>query len=190
MSDQWGHTDRWPAEKRALLASMAAAGKTDAQAADALGVSRSAIAGARSRFKIASANYAYPRRGIPKDFAEVAPMLTARQAATHYKASLTTIRNWFRAHDLRPVKPKRVVVKFHAPKRVKVSVPRRFDLPQLNGTIAASAQLFLQHYGPVFRASVLNPNATGWIMFGRRVSEEDLIATAYRKGFRPEAMAA
>jgi hypothetical protein len=93
------------------------------------------------------------------------------------------------------------VKKEKAPKPVAIKPARyvrnpglaqQFKIPTRDATLAASAQLYLQRFFPVFRARTVNPSAPSdmWIIAGKRASEEDLVRTAVRKGFQLQAMAA
>lgn len=185
--------DFWTAEREAKLREMVAEGRTDPEIAAHFVIGRTAAEYARRRFKLASL-YQAKKRGLPANFHEIAPTITMAEAERRWNAAPQTVKDWYKVNNITPAKrsyggksaqPNSAQRSFFRPTHSPMT-----PLPQRDGSEAGRAQLFLQRYGPVLRASTITPNATGWIMFGRRVSESDLLATAYRKGFRAEAMAA
>ena len=182
------------------LRTLAAEGFSNAEMADAFGLSRSAVAGVRFRNQLPSGRQPYFVRKPPTDFVGLAPTLTVKALAMHYGASPQTVRGWLDLLELEPAK--RVYAKKEKPAKPATIKPVRyvrnpglvqqFKIPTRDATLAASAQLYLQRYFPVFRASTIDPSAPNglWIIAGRRASEEDLVRTAVRKGFQLQAMAA
>jgi hypothetical protein len=187
----WNPTPAMVEELRAL----AAAGTGDIEIAAHFGVQYSTIEYWRRRCKIPN-GYIRPRKPVPSDFAQIAPTLTKVSCAKHYGVAGPTARRWYRETGIKAAlrdftADDRDIARSPVKRRVwRISSGLRHSkLTPRDCTIAASAQLFLQRFGPVVRASVINPNASGWLMFGRKVSEDDLIAAAYRKGFREEMAA-
>lgn len=190
-----------PPETIARIRFLMGEGRTYAETAAIMGMSRCAIAGACLRHKIESGYVPPPPRPIPDDFVESMARMNVMMAARHYKASKNTISRWVKEAGITPArfypepKPK-------APKPIKVRVAdyrparprgprggnspmRAFSIPGREATRAASAQLFLQRYGPVIRAKTIDRLAANnlWIVHGRRVSEPEMLAMAERKGF-------
>jgi len=173
----------------------AATGMTDQALGKLLGMSRNSICGARFRFDIPSHHDRFAPRELPDGFLELSPTMTVVEAAKHFKASKTSIRNWNKANGItpkatvRPVRPKRVSTPV-APKPRKKKLPAKLRLvggqsPRRDDGIAACAQLYLQRFGPVIRARTVDRLAANdqWIVMGRRVSEPEMLAMAERKGF-------
>lgn len=120
---------------------------------------------------------------MPGNFSTMSRRMTQAELMGSYGVSRNVIRRWLtEAGAAAKTAPRGYSHPGGLPHTS--SVPPRPDTP------AARAQMFLQRFGPVFHASIVNPKAPDWVVFGRRVSEADLLATAYRKGFRAEAMAA
>jgi len=186
----------WTPQRISDLRVLVAEGLSDGKIARILKLSRNTVVGARWRFKLVSCNAEkHAHRITPSDFGDIGPTLTVEQAAKHYKASPTTIRKWHREFDSKPAIVARVYEKkVREPKATKAPKPRSvaarqtiraFRVPERQVTLAASAQLFLQRYGPVIRARTIDPAAANdqWIVNGRRLSEAEMLAAAERKGF-------
>jgi hypothetical protein len=195
----------WKPEMIEEVRTLSAQGLTDAEVGRRMDISRMAIVGIRARNNIPAAVLPTVERLAPDDLPEMVRTHTQAQLAKHYHAARITVRRWLTEANLAPVK------RVYAKRDVGVTRPNRqrqhcyvaskaaskfilFARPAItpgrDDSEAGCAQLFLQRYGAVYRASIIDPNATGWIMYGRRVSEQELIAAAARKGFQPRAMAA
>jgi hypothetical protein len=191
----------WTPEMVEQVRQLAGERLTDRGVAERMGIDRSAVIGIRWRPNIPAGYVAQSPKRPPASFAKIGPTMNLKEAARHYGAAIQTVKAWHSALGTIPAarKPGRPPKRIAAPRPPKVyraffkpSHTPMAPAPQRDGTPAGSAQLYLQRFGPVFRATTINPNAAPdqWVLFGRRVSEADLIATAYRKGFRAEAMAA
>jgi hypothetical protein len=65
--------------------------------------------------------------------------------------------------------------------------PKIAPIPHRESTHAADAQRHLQRYMAVFRAKVVKRNATGWVVGGRNVTEDEMMQMARDKGWRQDA---
>jgi hypothetical protein len=186
----------WTPERVEILRQLSASGMTDTQMAEHWGTTRWAIDSARKRYGIATGYRPPNTSNPPADFHVYAESQTIAAGAARWKAANKTVRGWYAQTGLKPAA--RVYSnKRRERKAQSAGKPYYFmggvtalPVPLRGDTVAASAQLHLQHYGPVFKASTIKPHADGWIVFGRHVSEADLIAIAQRKGFVPFSLAA
>lgn len=202
----YGDRMQWTPERIKALNILIAEGLSNSAAAKVLGVSRSTVAGARFRFSIKTEeDKRSSLRPIPDDFAELGPRLTVSEARVHYKATGRTIKRWHdeqgtkhRTSCFNPHKPEsekrknqpKVERSYRAPRRTGGNSPaRKFQIPLRPSTIAGSAQLFLQRFGPCFRAKIVDPKAANdeWLFQGRRLSESEMLSIAARKGFEVAA---
>lgn len=196
----------WTPDRIEALRVLVAGGTSDGQCARILGVTRGVISGARWRFGMVSENAdKYACRPMPDDFRTFGITLSVEQGTKHYKAASRTIRKWFDMLRIAPPVVKRVYVKkvrpappvrvvfvpsYRAPRRTTgKNAHLRFNIPERSATMADSAQLFLQRYGPVIRASTIDRFAPDgqWIVLGRRMAEADMLEAATRKGWGARA---
>ena len=135
-----------------------------------------------------------PARPVPDDFAEHAPHESNRTLAVRYRCSRKMVTRW-RAQSAIAI-PRtmgraapRAAAAAPAP---RVQKPRKHrvwarDLhskaPQKDDSTAGRAQQFLQRSMPCFKAEVLDKLRTGYVVGGRPMSTEDMIAYAEAKGF-------
>jgi hypothetical protein len=186
-----GDTIVWDEEQRNKLKLLIAEGMSDREIAKVFGVVKGSISSARFRYGIASAHQGtIPNRPIPDDFEQLGPVSTIAHCSRHYRASKQTIRRWYRMTGLVPAKQMGRPKLQREPKPKKAfrlpGVPTpTFQIPLRPDTVAGSAQLYLQRFGPCFRACVVDPRAANdqWFVQGRRVSEEEMLSIAARKGF-------
>lgn len=190
----------WTDELIEKLRIGASTGMTDGELARLLGMSRSAVVGARWRYGVPATRSPFDRRPIPQDFREVAPTMTVEEASRRYGAAPSTVKRWHKECGTvgirrfgRPAMPKgpserrlRAARPTGVKRGPRVRDHRLFSVavPAREGSIAARAQLHLQRFGPCFRARTIDPQAANdqWIYMGRRMSEAELLAIAQRKG--------
>lgn len=148
------------------------------------------VAAWRAAVGVAPPVYKHPRAmDVPADFAERAPKMTITQLVEHYRVSDNPVRRWLR---LTGIVPKVGIW------RPKVRHPAPFAAGVVDTSTAGRAAQFLRRCGPVYRASVLpaaerkarKAEVSDFILFGRVVSPNELLAQAEKRGFDPREWAA
>lgn len=175
----------WTPERADKVRQLAEQGMSDPEIGAALGVSRSIVEMVRRRYKIASPIRPLPCEQAPVDFFTVAPTMNTAECARHFGRSIKVVRRWYREHEITPAP--RVYISKAKPEPVKPPKASRGQwgvtmLPEREDGAAASAARELQRLGPVFRMRVVQPKAPAdmWVVFGRPMHEQDMIARAQR----------
>jgi hypothetical protein len=117
-------------------------------------------------------------RPVPDSFPSVAPGMTRAALATHYSASGHVIARWITESGVQPK-----VWKHH----VRTLPPMM--TPGADTSVAGQAAQHLRRLMPVFRAAVIDKNCDGYVVGGRQMATDEMIAMAARKGFDPDAWA-
>lgn len=179
----------WNAEQVAIVRSMVAEGRSDVEIGKRLGISSSAVEGARFRRGIVRPPKGVP---VPEGFVDYAPAHTRAECARHYGVSTTTVARWFmltKAESRKHVEPVRVVSRpANTPAQGSWRSP---PPPQRDGGEVGDAMLVLQQAGmAVYRLRVIKQTAPAdmWVVGSRKMHETEMLALAKtRYGMRAAA---
>lgn len=120
-----------------------------------------------------------PLRPMPTGFAAVARTMSKESLVSHYQTNWGVITRWCEEAGItnkpagRPTKP-------IGPAGVNVSVGA-------DTSLAGQAAQHLRRIMPVFKASVISKDRSGYVVGGRHLATEEMVAMAQAKGFDPDA---